>query len=191
MGHILFFTIVFVWCAIVAWLEVEIEGKDGWAKNTPTRKFKLDERGKLWYKPFGVQEYQEPVCSERRQKFYAWYIKNMLGGREFTGYHRALDVTQVFVGHLVVYGLFFHATPWQFLWLLEAQVFAFVWLCWALEDTLWFVLNPFYGWRKYKPEFIPWHAKDWWHFAPKGTIMLFLQGCGIYLATCAIMFFVR
>jgi hypothetical protein len=95
MSHLLFFIVLIVWCLIVARLEVEIEGKDGWAKNLPTWKYKLDKEGKLWYKPLGVQEYQEPTCSPWLQKFYVTYIR-VLGGREFTGYHRMVDIMQLF-----------------------------------------------------------------------------------------------
>ena len=187
MEHILFFVILVAWCLIVARLEVEIEGKDGWAKNFPTSKYKLDESGKLWHKPFGVQDYQAPDCSKYLQKFYVFYIKMLLGGREFTGYHRTVDAMQLFVAHLVIYMLFFCTVPW---WLLEIRVVSFIFLSWSIEDTFWFFLNPFYGFKKYKPEFIPWHAKDWWVFAPKGMIILFLQGCVIYLLTCAATFII-
>jgi len=184
----MFFVILVVWCVIVAWLEVEIEGKDGWAKNAPTWKYKLDDSGKLWYKPFGLaQEYVEPVCGNSKRWFYTLYIKKMLGGREFTGYHRAVDVMQLFVAHLVVYLLGHDATWWN----LEVRVVAFIFLSWSIEDTLWFILNPFYGIKKYKPEFIPWHANDWWWFAPKGMIILFVQGVAIYVATWGIEVFLR
>lgn len=181
MIHILFFAIVLVWCLIVARLEVEIEGKDGWAKNLPTAKYRLDEAGKLWHKPFGAEGFMEPVCSRRWQKFFAWYIRTKLGGREFTGYHRVVDLMQLFVGHLAVYMCFFQTAPW---WIMELRVLVFVFLSWSIEDTLWFVLNPLYGLKKYKQECIPWHDRDWWVFAPKGMIMLFMQGCALYVFTC-------
>lgn len=179
MKHLLFFAILLVWCLIVARLEVEIEGRDGWAKNLPTWKYKLDETSKLWYKPFGAQEYQEPACGPVLQTLYTVYIK-ILGGREFTGYHRMVDAMQIFVAHLLVYLLFFRTAPW---WLVEIRAIACLLLFWSVEDTLWFFVNPFYGLAKYRPEFIPWHAKDWLVFAPKGVLVLFLCGVGSYLLT--------
>jgi hypothetical protein len=160
---------------------VEIEGKNGWAKNAPTWKYKLDGQGKLWHKPFGVDEYQEPTCSNRMQKFYRWCVKALAGGKEFTGYHRAVDVVQVFVGHVALYAAF-RSTPW---WILEIRIIAFVFLAWSIEDTLWFRLNPFYRDGKLDPA---WHP-DWnrrWRMS-RGMGMLFLQGCVIYALSCAIM----
>lgn len=178
MKHLLFFALLFGWCLIVARLEVETEGRDGWAKNLPTAKYKLDEGGKLWHRPFGVQEYREPTCGLWLQKFYTVYI-GILGGREFTGYHRVVDVMQVFVAHLLVYFVFFRTAPW---WILEIRAFACLFLFWSVEDTLWFLVNPFYGLAKYKPEFIPWH-KEWWLFMPKDMLVLFIQGMSLYVLT--------
>jgi len=180
--HLLFASIGVVWCLIVAWLEVEIEGKDGWAKNAPTWKYKLDGQGKLWYKPFGVEEYREPTCSLYMQKMLTWLVKYKAGGREFTGYHCAVDTFQLFVAHTVIYMLFFQSAPW---WVLEMRVFAALFMFWTLEDTLWFRLNPFYKDGKLDPA---WHA-DWnrrWRVS-KGMGMLFIQGCVIYALSFAIM----
>lgn len=176
MSILLFAIILVIWCLIVARLEVETEGKDGWAKNLPTAKYKLDEKGKLWHKPFGEREYREPICSSGWQNFYKIFIK-ILGGREFTVYHRVVDAMHLFVAHLVVYLFFFKTAVW---WILEIRAIATLLLFWSIEDTLWFFVNPFYGPRGYKPEYIPWHARDWWFFAPKGVIILFLLGVGLF-----------
>lgn len=186
MVHVLFFVIVVVWCLIIARLEIETEGKDGWAKNLPTAKYRLDGEGKLWYKPFGSGEYRAPTCGKFMEKFFSFYVRKMLGGREFTGYHRMIDLMQLFVAHLAVYMLFLGTAPW---WIVEIKVIAFLFLSWSIEDTLWFVLNPFYGLKKYRPEFIPWHADDWWIFAPKGMLILFLQGCVVYAISCLLAFY--
>lgn len=194
MEHILFVVIVAVWCVIVAWLEVEIEGKDGWAKNAPTWKYALlGER--LLYKPFGKQEYSGATCGWLKEGIIIWYIKNMCGGRDFTGYHRAVDVMQAFVGVIAVCGLFLEIPSGGFLswvWLgmsLIARIAAFVMISWALEDTLWFRLNPFYKDGKRTPE---WH-RDWdaKHRASKGMLGLFRNGCILYVATCIAMYFLR
>ena len=175
MEHILFFLVLGRWCVIVARLDIEIEGKDGWAINLPTARYKLEDR-KLWHRPFGERLWQAPTCGRLLQKFYILFIK-LLGGRDFTGYHRTVDAMQLFVAHLMCLS-FFHTSPW---WVIEMRVAACVCLSWSIEDTLWFILNPFYGVRKYKPEYIPWHKDDWWILAPKGVMLLFVEGCAIYL----------
>jgi hypothetical protein len=185
--HILFFGIIIVWCVIWALIEIHVEGRNGWAKNAPTWKYKLDEAGKLLYKPFGVSDYQQPTCSERRQKFLRWCIKYKCGGRELTGYHCLVDIMQVFVGHMTVYLSCGSIAAWWLAFVLELRVVAFVLLAWSIEDTLWFRLNPFYKSGELIPE---WH-KDWWLFASKGMIKLSLQGCAIYAATCIAMFFLN
>lgn len=179
MIHVLFFTIVIIWCVIFARLEIEIEGKNGWAENLPTSRYWLDGLGRLWHKSLG-SDCKDIIYDGWKYKFIVFWIRKMLGGREFTGYHRVVDIMQLFVGHLVAYMLFFQTAPW---WVIELRVLAFIWLSWSIEDTLWFVLNPFYGLKKYKPEFISWHADDWWKFAPKGMIMLFSQGLVLYALT--------
>ena len=198
MGYILFglyVVIIIAWCFVVAWLEVEIEGKDGWAKKAPTWKYMLLGE-KLLYKPFGKEEYGSATCGWLKEKLIRWYIGFGCGGREFTGYHRAVDAVQFLVAHLVVYllcGPIGVKAPWWVIGLeifvLEARVVATVWICWALEDTLWFRLNPFYKDGTWTPE---WH-KDWdaKHRASKGMLGLFRNGCILYVATCVAMYFLR
>jgi hypothetical protein len=48
---------------------------------------------------------------------------------------------------------------------LEARVMAAVMLFWVVEDYLWFVVNPAFGWRRFKRALIPWH-KRWFAGAP-------------------------
>jgi hypothetical protein len=61
---------------------------------------------------------------------------------------------------------------------LEARAMACAMLFWVLEDYLWFVLNPAFGWRRFKPEFVPWHKRwvmwvpvDYWFFSAGGTLL--------------------
>lgn len=83
-----------------------------------------------------------------------WFMEILPGGKkELTGYHLYLWIF-LFVYPRIV----FVFTPWSvskelFLW----SYIVFVML---LEDFLWFVLNPYFGMKKFRKEHIPWHA-DW------------------------------
>ena len=48
---------------------------------------------------------------------------------------------------------------------LEARVLACVMLFWVVEDFLWFVINPAFGVRRFRPRHIAWH-KHWAWGAP-------------------------
>ena len=65
---------------------------------------------------------------------------------------------------------------------MEACVAASIILFWIVEDYLWFVVNPAFGWRRFKRELVPWH-KHWAFGAPVGywifgaiSLLLFWYG---------------
>jgi hypothetical protein len=103
-------------------MEIEIEGRDGWAAKLPTWKI------------------EKHIL-----------LDIFMGGRPLTGYH-AWAFTFVFTAfHLP----FFWAGAWN--WRGECHVEAATLVFWVIEDFLWFVLNPHYGWSRY-------HQKEiWWH----------------------------
>ena len=113
----------FMW----AKLEVEIEGKDGWAKNLPT-----------------------------------WRINNhflldvFLGGRPLTGFHTWAFSFVFFAFHLPLLWM----QTWS--WPLEVQVIGSVMLFWVVEDFIWFIVNPHYGWKRYRQHDVTWHPKWFW-----------------------------
>ena len=49
---------------------------------------------------------------------------------------------------------------------LEAKVIASIMMFWVTEDFLWFILNPYYGLRKFTEKDIPWHSHRWFIFMP-------------------------
>jgi len=49
----------------------------------------------------------------------------------------------------------------------EARILSFVILFWVLEDFLWFVLNPAFGLKRFRPAHIWWHAPTWWWIMPR------------------------
>ena len=81
------------------------------------------------------------------------------GGRPMTGYHAWM---------FSFIALFFHF-PLCFMgaWSLrlEAKILACVMMFWVVEDFLWFVINPAFGMRRFRPQYIAWH-KHWAFGAP-------------------------
>lgn len=125
-----FLVYVFIAAFCFAKLEIQIEGKDGWAKNLPT-----------W-------RVEKHVLLD-------WFY----GGRPFTGYHLWAFLFVFLTFHLPFF--------WSGLWFWKGElrmIGAYV-LFWVLEDFLWFVLNPHYGWKLFKPQHIWWH-KRWWCGVP-------------------------
>ncbi len=128
LPQMLLFTII---CAfVVAKLEIQIEGKDGWAKNLP-----------------------------------AWKIHNKItkiffGTQPLTGYHIWMIITLLWFLQIP----FFIGVSWS-LWF-ELQIVGLFWLAVLIEDFLWFVLNPYYGIKKFRKGKIEWH-ENWLLGVPK------------------------
>lgn len=133
---------------IIANLEIQIEGKDGWAKNLPT-----------------------------------WRINNkltklILGRNPFTGFHLWAFLALVTFMHFP----FFVGLAWTIS--TELKILAMMFLITALEDFLWFVLNPAYGIKKFNSKDVSWHK---W-LGPIPTLYIFLI-CGAILLTLINYFF--
>lgn len=101
-----------------------------------------------------------------------WLLDIFWGGRPMTGYH--LWVFS-FVGLAFHFPLFFMA---QWSPQLEGRIAACVMFFWILEDYLWFVINPAFGWRRFKPEHVSWHKRwvlwapvDYWMFGALGAVL--------------------
>ena len=121
--------LLFVYALLFSLVEIEIEGKDGWAINLPT-----------WY---------------RRRPWYARVYAFLLSGKPLTGYHVVMFFIPFASFHI---GLAF-GQPWS--WALEARMLA-SYLVWNVTwDFLWFVLNPAYGWGRFRKGQIWWHDKAW------------------------------
>jgi len=100
------------------------------------------------------------------------------GGRAMTGYHLWMFS---FIGVFFHFPLFFMG-EWSLQ--LEARVAASVMLFWIVEDFLWFVFNPAFGWRRFKQEHVNWHKRwscgapiDYWIFGAL-SVLLFWYGYG-------------
>lgn len=81
------------------------------------------------------------------------------GGRAMTGYHAWAFTFIALVFHLPLV----MAGQWN--WLLEGRVAGSIMLFWVVEDFLWFILNPDFGWAGFNPKSAFWH-KNWIAGAP-------------------------
>lgn len=105
-------------------------------------------------------------------------MERVMPGRPLTGYHVWIILFIALVAHLpfLVFGL-----PWS--WRGELRSLSFIALFWVLEDFLWFVLNPHYGLRRFRPQYIAWHQPAWWWIAPRDYWIGLVVGLALYLAS--------
>lgn len=98
-----------------------------------------------------------------------WLLDLFWGGRPMTGYHAWVFSFMALVFHLPI---FVHGH-----WTLksEARVLGCLMFFWIIEDFLWFVLNPAFGLRKFRPDSVPWH-KYWCFFVPVDYIVFVVAG---------------
>jgi len=145
---------VFLACLLLAWLEVQIEGPHGWAKDLPT-----------WRE-------HPPWATDRNVFFrvvgalFAWGS----GGNRLTGYHAAMMSFLVVMSGMP---LVLTAPSWP-LFFECAGYLAMMTVVW---DFLWFVINPAFGIRRFRPEHIAWHPR-WWGPMPSA------YPGGLALAAC-------
>ncbi len=80
----------------------------------------------------------------------------LLGGKPLTGYNLLLFAATLVAFHLP----FAFGAPWTAA--SELAVLA-AWIAWsAVWDFLWFLLNPAYGWRRFRAGSVWWHSRWLW-----------------------------
>ncbi len=151
----IFFTSLFWFLVaiIFAAVEIEVEGKHGWAEKTST-----------WFRTKGFAA-----------KLYGF----VMGGRPLTGYHGFM----FFLPLLVFHSHFVMGVPWSLV--KELLVFAIYSAWMPTWDFLWFVLNPYYGVKKFKKQNVWWHRQSHWLFNTTPLDYLFGWGLSIALAGLA------
>jgi hypothetical protein len=79
----------------------------------------------------------------------------LLSGKPLTGYHLVMFGLPLMSFHIGFVG----GVPWS--WAAEAATLSayLVWL--ATWDLLWFLLNPRYGWARFRKGEIWWHGRTW------------------------------
>jgi hypothetical protein len=104
-----------------------------------------------------------------------WLLDVFFGGRPLTGYHAWCLPFVLLVFHLP------SAMLWTWSWPLEARAMAAFMLFWIIEDLLWFLLNPAWGWKRFTRSEVRWHKHwilgfptDYWTFAVVAGILLWL-----------------
>lgn len=140
LGAIGIFVAAFLW----AMMEIQIEGKSGWAADLPTWRIEKHLILDIFY-----------------------------GGRPLTGYHVWAFLFVFFVFHSpILWGY-----PWS--WTMEFKIIGAYDLFWVVEDFLWFVMNPHYGWRKFSPQEVWWHKRwfcglplDYWMLGALGVFLV-------------------
>jgi hypothetical protein len=108
-------------------------------------------------------------------RFESRWSRALLGNRNITGYHVFSHLFILAVLH-VPYAL--GATP--FTLALECRILAFAFLFWVVEDFLWFLCNPAYGARGFRPERAWWHAPNWWWIMPRDYWLFLPIGIALY-----------
>jgi hypothetical protein len=88
-----------------------------------------------------------------------WLLDVFWGGRAMTGYHAWVFP---FIAVFFHFPLFFFG---EWTWQLEARVIASIMWFWIVEDFLWFILNPAFGWKRFNKDAAAWH-KNWIAGAP-------------------------
>ena len=80
----------------------------------------------------------------------------VLGGKPLTGYNLLMFTATLVAFHLP----FAFGTAWT---LVAELIVLAAWIAWsALWDLLWFLLNPAYGWRRFRPGSVWWHSRWRW-----------------------------
>jgi hypothetical protein len=149
-----FYASVVPFAILVALLEIAIEGPNGWAKG-------LYNFGIYWDSGLGLI---------------------LGGGKPWTPYHFLVNCIYLLALHFY----FWKGESWTG-WVKAAKVSArcLAWLlaAWALEDFLWFVLNPFYGLSKLNPQNVWWHnwigpVPDLYVLLPPVSLLLYWLSTG-------------
>lgn len=133
-----YFLFTLILAYVHARLEIEIEGKNGWAKKLPTWKSSKN-------------------------------LFTMVFDKPLTGYHLW---TNFFVFAVFHFPLLFIRWGIQ----KEFIVVGFFVLYWVIEDFLWFVCNPYFGYSRLNKEHATWH-KNWLYGFPRD----YFWGIGAFL----------
>jgi len=76
-------------------------------------------------------------------------------GKPLTGYHAVMFVLPLWSFHIG----FVSGVPWS--WPAEAATLS-AYMAWVITwDLLWFILNPRYGWRRFRKGEVWWHDRTW------------------------------
>jgi hypothetical protein len=84
-------------------------------------------------------------------RFYGLFMR----GKPLTGYHAVMFVLPAWSFHIGFVG----GVPWT--WAAEATTLS-AYMAWVVTwDFLWFLLNPRYGWARFRKGEVWWHGRTW------------------------------
>lgn len=113
------------------------------------------------------------------EKLPTWRVEHhflldwLFGSRPLTGYHVWTFVFVLFLFHLPFF--------WTGAWAPRAElnIVGGYLLFWLVEDMLWFVLNPHFGWKKFTKDNVWWHKRwllgvpiDYWVAGALAIVLL-------------------
>lgn len=80
------------------------------------------------------------------------FLTKLLIGKDLSGYH----LFMLIMWFIIFHGIFLFQT-WTFK--IELTIMGFFSLYWVIEDFLFFVVNPHYGIKSFRPNKIDWHKR--------------------------------
>src|SRR4029077_5122279 len=84
-------------------------------------------------------------------RFYGLFMR----GKPLTGYHAVMFVLPLWSFHIGFVG----GVPWS--WAAEAATLS-AYMAWVVTwDLLWFILNPRFGWGRFRKGEVWWHGRTW------------------------------
>ena len=103
-----------------------------------------------------------------------WMLDVFWGGRAMTGYHAWIFSFMFLVFHIPIF------ISGSINFQLEIRILGSLMFFWLIEDFLWFIFNPAYGFAKFLPIHIPWH-KHWFLSMPFDYWLFFILGSFLLL----------
>ncbi len=103
----------------------------------------------------------------------SWVSKVFFSDKPATGYHIWLEICTI----SVIPSLYLFVLP---SWIIELRIVAFFLFYCVVEDFLWFMLNPAFGIKNFRPDKIWWHQKHWWWIAPRDYYIFLVLGTFLY-----------
>ncbi|MSR86643.1 hypothetical protein EXS70_00505 [Candidatus Peribacteria bacterium] len=84
-------------------------------------------------------------------RFSPKWLRKLMNGKEVTGYHIYFNLHMIVLLHLPLL-----LAGWS--WPMELTILFVLCTTMLLEDFLWFVFNPHFGWQSFFPGKIPWYT---------------------------------
>ena len=108
-----------------------------------------------------------------------WLLDLFWGGRAMSGYPAWMFPFIAMIFHLP----FFFEKSWS--WRLQARALACIMQFWIMEDFLWFLLNPAFGWQRFNAIAGFWHKHwlwgaplDYWTFSVLAVLLFYFSFSG-------------